>query len=77
MKYKSLDKFDSHLPKRDQFIHDEPYISNSVDNFHMTVGTMWINGKKKPVSFGVCKREWNASSHGVCVDGSYIGKSDS
>lgn len=72
-KHASIDKFEAHMVKSNNFVHDEYYVSQHSEEFHMDA-SFGRRENSKGFRFGVNKRKYRAISMGITVDGSYIGK---
>lgn len=68
------DKYDCHTPKT-HWIHDDYYVSANQREFHMSYVYMYPD-RGRGFGVGVQKKLHKASSHGICVNGHYVGKSD-
>lgn len=75
-KYGSLDKYDSHIPPKQQFIHDDFYVSSEKYKFHMSTATGYYPLSSDRWHMGVQKKQLMASGKGIKVDKYFIGKSD-
>lgn len=69
------DKYDCHTPK-EHWIHDDYYVSMHQREFHSAYTYMYPDGPGPGRGVGVQKKLYKVSSHGICVNGHYIGKSD-
>ena len=58
------------------WIQSEYYVSNQQEYFHLTVGYINYEGKRRGTKFGVNRKVHKASGAGVCLDSTFIGKSD-
>lgn len=76
-KHISQDKNDGFIPPKDNFFHDNWYVSSHQENFHATNAYGYF-ARGRGWSMGIKKAIWNISSHGVDVDNGYsrTGKSD-
>jgi hypothetical protein len=75
--YKShgMDKYDAYIPPKQNFIHDDYYVSHYQECFHLS-SAYASRAKGRGWTMGVQKKMWQASGRGIMVDGSGTGKSD-
>jgi hypothetical protein len=72
-KHESIDRFEAHMVKKDNFIHDEYYMSPYCGSFHMDASWGYREGSKG-FNFGINKKKYRAMSMGFAIDASYAGK---
>ncbi len=79
-KYSYHDRFDSIVFKDKRFMHPDSYISKYSDNFHIESGRCWVENDdgsdSHSCSFGINKREWRVSGHGISVSSFYVGQNE-
>lgn len=75
-KYGSLDKYDAFIPVKNQFIHDDYYVSAWKYNFHTSTAYVFRTKNQGNLHMGVQKCQNKISPKGLKVDKLYIGKSD-
>jgi hypothetical protein len=72
-----MDKFDAYLPLKHTFIHDSYCVSNQQNYFHNKVGYMYDpTGDRCSAHYGVDKKLWKISPHGITIDSVDVGRSD-
>lgn len=73
-KHQYLDKFDSYMPNKTHWVHNEYHISRESESFHLSSG--FSTEEESSTSFGVSKKEHKTSSCGYEMDSQYVGKSE-
>ena len=73
-KHRTMYKFDAYIVSKPYFIQDSYPSGTHTDNFHSDC--TYASKGRHGFHYGVNKRKFNASSHGICVDGSHVGKTD-
>ena len=71
----AMDKWDAGMPGKPSFVHDCYFVGRSHEEFHMPNIYMY-QARGAGWTVGVNKKLYNVSSHGICVDSTYIGKSE-
>ena len=76
MKGGTLDKYDSHMPNKPGFMHDDYYVSAEQHKFHGRAN-YYYRDRGRGTYAGVSKKEPKVSGHGIMVCSQHMGKSDS
>lgn len=71
-----LDKYDAYVPAKNQFLHDDFYVSAWKHKFHMSTAHGYYTRGKGGWNMGTQKKLYKASPNGINVDSHYVGKSD-
>jgi len=73
-----MDKYDSFMPNKRDFFHDDYTVSAEQEKFHIASAIEYGHpfGKAR-ARIGIQKRMYKASGSGIAVDNETIGSSDS